>query len=218
MSEDGFNQMIDDSRAFFAELKQNNSKDWFNPRKDHYNARIKKPAELFADLLAEDFSGLAGIAHKPKVFRIYRDVRFSKDKTPLNTHLHIMWTAGDARFSPAFFFASEVDGLHVGCGIMGLKGDDLLRYRAFIDSWGDLYGEAVAATGMTPSDWGEAALKRVPAPYGQDHPHAELLKQKKIVLGKPLGEGWRDAGIYSAVKQAFKDAAPLRDLLAEKLG
>lgn len=44
MSEDGFTQMIDDSVAFFSELTANNSKDWFNPRKDHYNERIKKPA------------------------------------------------------------------------------------------------------------------------------------------------------------------------------
>ena len=75
MSDDGFTQMIDDSRAFFAELARNNSKAWFDPRKDHYNERIKKPAELFADLLTEDISVLTRIAHKSKVFRIYRDVR-----------------------------------------------------------------------------------------------------------------------------------------------
>lgn len=218
MREDGFNQMIDDAQAFFKELAQNNSKDWFAPRKEHYNAQIKKPAELFADLLAEDFSSIAGIAHKPKVFRIYRDVRFSKDKTPLNTHLHIMWNAGEARFSPAFFFAAEGDGLHLGCGVMGLKGDDLLRYRAFVDSWGDLFEQAVANTGMDPSEWGEAPLKRVPTPYPQDHPYGHLLKQKKIVLGRPIEESWRDDGIYATVKQAFREVAPLRDLLAEKLG
>lgn len=217
MSEDGFTQMIDDSVAFFTELTTNNSKDWFNPRKDHYNERIKKPAELFADLLADDFTTLTGLAHKPKVFRIYRDVRFSKDKTPLNTHLHIAWNASEHRFSPAFFFASEVDGLHVGCGIMGLKGEDLNRYRAFVDNWGGLFNDAIKATGMTPSDWGDAPLKRVPAPYDQDHPHAELLKQKKIVLGRPITNDWRKDGIYKAVKRAFKDIAPLRDVLAEKL-
>lgn len=217
MRDDGFNMMIDDSVEFFRDLKQNNSKDWFAPRKDHYNARIKKPAELFASLLAEDFSGMAGIDLKPKVFRIYRDVRFSKDKTPLNTHLHIAWNAGTHRFSPAFFFAAEVDGLHVGCGIMGLKGEDLVRYRAFIDCWGDQFEEAVAATGMAASDWGDEPLKRVPAPYDPDHPHAGLLKQKKIVLGRPIADGWREDGIYAAVKQAFRDTGPLRDLLAEKL-
>ena len=217
MAQDGFDQMIDDALKFFTELEQNNSKDWFNPRKDHYTSAIKKPAELFADLLAEDFSRLAGIAHKPKVFRIYRDVRFSKDKTPLNTHLHIMWNAGEARFSPAFFFACEPSGLHVGLGVMGLKGDDLMRYRAFVDAHGDAFVQAIKATGMTPSDWGDTPLKRVPAPYDQDHPHAELLKQKKIVLGKPLDPNWREGGIYAAVKKAFKDGAQLRDVLADKL-
>jgi len=53
---DGFTQMIDDSNAFFTELAANNTKDWFTPRKDHYTANIKKPADLFAEILAEDFS------------------------------------------------------------------------------------------------------------------------------------------------------------------
>lgn len=217
---DGFTQMIDDANAFFTELAQNNNKEWFNPRKDHYTQNIKKPAEFFADLLADDFSRLSGQPYKPKVFRIYRDVRFSKDKTPLNTHLHILWSSvGDNPFAPAFFFASEPEYLGVGFGIPSLKGAPLARFRAFVDSWGDELVDAIEETGMAFSDWGAAPLKRVPKPYDPDHPHAELLKKKGLLLGAPLGQDWRtdEGGLIKTVREQFEAAGPVRSLLNARL-
>lgn len=221
MTTDGFTRMIDDGNAFFAELRDYNTKDWFNPRKAHYTENIRKPAEFFADLLADDFSRIAGRAMKPKVFRIYRDIRFSKDKTPLNAHLHILWSAvGDNPFAPAFFFASSPDDLSIGFGIPFLKGPALTRFRAFVDAWGDQLVDAIKETGMAQSDWGAEPLKRVPKPYAQDHPHADLLKKKGLLLGAPLGQGWRESegGLVTAVRGKFEATKPLRDLLDEKLG
>jgi len=218
---DGFTQMIDDSNAFFTELAANNTKDWFAPRKDHYTANIKKPAALFAEILAEDFSQISAAAHTPKLFRIYRDVRFSKDKTPLNAHLHILWSQNsDAPFAPAFFFGSDPSGITVGTGVMGLQGEALTRYRAFVDNWGDRLDEAIAASGLAPSDWGPPALKKVPKPYDHDHPHAVHLKRKSLIISGPLDPGWRThkAGLTGAVKDAFRKTQGFRTLLAERLG
>lgn len=220
MATDGFTQMIDDSNAFFAELAQNNSKEWFNPRKEYYTENIKKPAEFFADLLADDLSRLSGQAHKPKVFRIYRDMRFSKDKRPLNTHLHILWSpVGDNPFAPFFFFGSEPGSLSVAFGIPSFKGEALARFRTFVDNWGDALVEAIEATGMTFSHWGGAPLKRVPKPYDADHPHGELMKMKGLLLGTPLPADWRDmkGGLIKAVLQQFEATAPLRHLMNTKL-
>lgn len=220
MTTDGFTQMIDDSNAFFAELQQNNNKEWFNPRKDHYNENIKKPAEFFADLLADDLSRIAGRPMKPKLFRIYRDIRFSKDKTPLNAHLHILWSPVDeAPFAPFYFFASEPGEMWIGFGVPSMKGETLARFRAFVDNWGDQLKDAVDATGMAYSSWGSPPLKRVPKPYDQDHPHGGLLKRKNLILHREMDQSWRkaDGGLVSAVRKAFETAEPLRDLLAEKL-
>lgn len=216
---DGFTQMIDDSNAFFAELKQNNTKDWFNPRKEQYNNNIKKPAELFAQILGEDFSQISGINHKPKVFRIYRDVRFSKDKTPLNAHLHMMWSTGDVPFTPVFYFGSEPGSMVVGTGVVGLKGADLAKFRAMIDVDGDALVEAIASAGMETGHWGPPALKRVPAPYDQHHPHAELLRRKGLSIHCDVEDEWRDhkGGLTGAVKDHFRKAQAFRDVLAENL-
>ncbi|MFK7836712.1 MAG: DUF2461 domain-containing protein [Sulfitobacter sp.] len=220
MTTDGFTQMIDDSNAFFAELKKKNTKEWFTPRKDHYNENIKKPAAFFADLLADDLSRIAGCPMKPKVFRIYRDVRFSKDKTPLNAHLHMLWSpVTENPFAPFYFFGSEPGQMTVGFGLPTMKGDVLARFRAFVDVWGDALGDAIAQTGMSFSSWGAEPLKRVPKPYDADHPHAEMLKRKNLILHTQMDQGWRttDGGLTSAVRRAFEAAAPLRALLDEKL-
>lgn len=217
---DGFTRMIDDSNAFFAELKQNNSKDWFAPRKSHYNTAIKKPAEFFGDVMAEDFSRISERVYQPKLFRIYRDVRFSKDKTPLNAHLHMIWSQpGDNPFAPAFFFGSEPGDMTVGFGLMGLKGDSLTRFRAFIDHWGDFFVDAIEATGMQWSDWGPEPLKRVPAPYDKEHPHGDLLRRKGMIVSTRMDEGWRTekGGLVSAVRAQFERTLPLQKLLNEKL-
>ncbi|NNK15851.1 MAG: DUF2461 domain-containing protein [Sulfitobacter sp.] len=220
MAVDGFTQMIDDSTAFFAELKENNSKAWFDPRKDHYNENIKKPAEFFADLMADDLSRMAGRAMKPKVFRIYRDVRFSKDKTPFKTHLHILWSPADAGpFDPVYFFGTEPGDMTVGFGLTEMKGPTLARFRAFVDHWGDDLQNAIAETGMEVSSWGAAPLKRVPKPYDPTHAHAELLKRKNLILHQKMDNSWRETegGLLSAVRRRFEAAAPFRDLLDEKL-
>ena len=220
MAKDGFETLIDDANAFFAELKENNTKDWFAPRKEHYNANIKKPAEFLGDVLAEDFSRISGQIYQPKLFRIYRDVRFSKDKTPFKAHLHMIWRQpGDNPFAPAFFFGSEPGDMTVGFGVMGLKGESLTRFRAFIDQWGDALTEAIETSGMTWSDWGPAPLKRVPAPYDKDHPHGALLKKKGMVVSRALPDTWRTAegGLVTAIRQQFEKTQPLARLLNERL-
>lgn len=220
MTTDGFTQMIDDSNAFFAELKKNNTKEWFDLRKDHYNENIKKPAEFFADLMADDLSRIVGRAMKPKVFRIYRDVRFSKDKTPFKTHLHMLWSPADGGpFAPIYFFGTEPGDMTVGFGLTEMKGQTLARFRAFVDHWGDQLQNAITATGMEFSSWGAEPLKRVPKPYDPAHPHAELLKRKSLILHQKMDNSWRETegGLMSAVRRHFEAVSPLRNLMNEKL-
>ena len=210
---DGFEQMVDEALTFFAELERNNSKDWFNPRKAHYKAAIADPAAFFADLVAEDIARITGQPHAPKVFRIYRDVRFSKDKTPLNTHLHVMWQPADKdALAPSWFWGLSRDYFVLGMGVMGLQGDALTRYRAFVDRWGGPLTDALVAAeqaGASLSDWGPEPLKRVPKPYDADHPQAELLKRKALALSAPMPDDWRNQGLVKATLARVQDLMPV---------
>jgi uncharacterized protein (TIGR02453 family) len=210
---DGFEQMVDAALPFFTELAANNSKAWFEPHKDRYNADIKKPAEFLADLLSEDLARVTGRAHTPKVFRIYRDVRFAKDKTPLNPRLHIMWSSADKdALAPAWFCGLSPTYFRVGMGVMGLQRESLTRYRAFVDAWGDALSDAlddVNAKGGSLSDWGPEPLKRVPKPYDADHAHGDLLKRKALAISIPVGDDWRAQGLVKAINGRVKDLMPV---------
>lgn len=219
---DGFERMVDEALAFFKELEANNSKAWFDPQKARYKDEIATPAGFFADLVAEDIARITGKAHSPKVFRIYRDVRFSKDKTPLNTHLHIMWKRpGDDPLAPAWFWGLSPRYFIMGMGIMGLQGESLARYRAFIDSEGSAVETACTgaeeAIGAELSDWGPEPLKRVPRPYASDHPQAALLKRKALAVHAPLPDDWRATGLVKATEGRIEGLMPLWKLFDQHL-
>jgi uncharacterized protein (TIGR02453 family) len=142
---DGFAEMITGAIAFFERLKANNTKAFYEEHKLFYRDEIKKPAELMADLFAEDLAKATGVPHGPKLFRIHRDVRFSKDKTPYNTHLHLLWSRPGEATTPAWFFGASPDYLTLGMGVIGLEKDNLTRFRQMIDTAGDDLTDAMGS-------------------------------------------------------------------------
>lgn len=210
---DGFNEMLAFATRFFTDLKANNTKEFFAPRKDIYNTQIKKPAELFADLMAEEVSRITGTPHAPKVYRIYRDVRFAKDKTPYNCWLHMMWTrAARPELSPVIFWGHEPGETMIAVGVMGLSGDKLARYRAWVDTHGDAAKQVIADSGGEMLDFGSPPLKRVPKPFDPDHPHGDLLRQKGITLKVPVDPAHPD-GLVKATNDGLKRLMPFWSLL-----
>lgn len=214
---DGFAEMIPRAIGFFERLGADNTRAFYEAHKDFYRDEIRKPAELMADLFAEDLTRATGKPHLPKVFRIHRDTRFSADKTPYNTHLHMMWSRGTEAKAPAWFFGASPDYLTFGMGVMGLEKDDLARYRRMVDRDGDDLTDAMEGAGATAgialSDWGPEPLKRVPKPYDADHPHADLLRRKAFALDVALPEGWQDAGLLSSLNALIAPMLPVWRIL-----
>ncbi len=215
---DGFEQMIHDANAFFAELAQNNRRDWYEENKTRYVEGVKKPAEFFLSLIAEDLARITGDPMKPKLFRIHRDVRFSKDKTPYNTHLHLMWSPVDGHtLTPRWFFGMGEGYFMLGLGVIGLQGEGLTRFRSFIDAQGDALTDALEAAakagGARLSDWGPAPLKRVPKPYAPDHPHGDLLKRKSLTVSAEMPDDWEEMGLIKAVNLRVQTLLPVYRIL-----
>jgi uncharacterized protein (TIGR02453 family) len=214
---DGFAEMITGAIAFFERLKANNTKAFYEAHKVFYRDEIKKPAELMGDLFAEDLARLTGKPHGSKLFRIHRDVRFSKDKTPYNTHLHLLWSRPGDAVTPAWFFGASPDYLTLGMGVIGLEKDNLTRFRQMIDTAGDdltdAMGSAEATANVTLSDWGPDPLKRVPKPYDADHPHAELLKRKSFAIHAPLPSDWQSRGVLPSLGALVPPMLPIWRIL-----
>jgi uncharacterized protein (TIGR02453 family) len=164
---------------FFEGLEDDNSRAYWHDHKAEYERSVKGPMLALLAELEDDFG--AG-----KVFRPYRDVRFSKDKTPykLNCAAHL----------PGGYISVSADELFVGSGLHMPMPDALARFRAAIDD--DLAGaelEAiVAALRKAKYDVGaHESLTTAPRGYPKDHPRLELLQLKGITMSKawPVG-GW----------------------------
>jgi uncharacterized protein (TIGR02453 family) len=177
--------------TFLADLKANNDRAWFMAHRDIYEAAIRHPAEALVAVLTPALEAISGQAVAGKMFRIHRDVRFSKDKSPYNAHLHIGFAlgAGPNRQQSAcgFYFGLEPDRLHLGAGAFEFPGLALDRYRAAVadDVDGALAAliQGLEAEGFTLR---EPDLKRVPAPYRSDHPRGDLLRRKGLTAWREV--------------------------------
>jgi uncharacterized protein (TIGR02453 family) len=178
---------------FFLSLALQNDRDWFNRHRAEYEQGWAAP---MASLLAEVHDGLRRAYGKrapghPKVFRINRDVRFSKDKTPYKTHvagwipLETGQPTSPGATPAAIYLHLGVDDRMAGSGCWMLEPDALKRYRAAVldPKRGATLArllKPLVADGFTVSS--AEALVRVPAGVDADHPRADLLRMKGLVV------------------------------------
>ncbi|MCC1493222.1 TIGR02453 family protein [Cognatishimia sp. F0-27] len=168
--------LLSDAREFLSELTENNSRSWFKDNKHAYDARLKRPAERLIAEVARWLEARQPLPVRGKLFRPQRDVRFSEDKTPYHTHLHMLWSLPDGR---GWFLGIAVDYASAGAGMMGFDKDPLNRYRdAVAGPEGAELQAIIDAAGWRLND---TALQRVPPPFEADHPREALLRRKGLV-------------------------------------
>ncbi len=207
---DPFANLIPDARQFFAELQADNTKDWFDANRSRHADTIRKPAEALGEVMAADLGRLTGRALSPKVYRINRDVRFSKDKSPYNTHLHILWSMG-AEDRPGWFLAVSPGSVSLSTGVMGFTpgGLDWVRHAIADEAQPWLAAlQAIRAHGGDIADWGEPPLKRVPKPWDDTHPAADLLRRKSLILTLPLDGADLSLGLVPVLRAAAERLLP----------
>lgn len=208
-----------DAVKFLTQLNENNNREWFAANKSTYETAIKTPAEQFCDAMSSAVEAMTGVPHKAKIFRIYRDVRFSKDKTPYNTHLRISFTpetGGENR--PAWYFGLEMDHIVLGVGLFGFSKTGLNRFRdLIIEEPGaklEAHFERLRAASYRI---GEPELKRIPSGYDKDHPRAELLRHKRVTVWKDYSDAKPvyTPGLVDECMSAFQDMNPVYDWLTK---
>ena len=164
-----------DYLLFFQELAANNHKDWFDLHRNRYEKSVKKPFQLFTqhmiDLVAQKDPAFKDLLAKDCIFRINRDIRFSKDKTPYKLHCSAVVAAGGKKSKAinGIYFEFSPEHTRVYCGIYEIDKDDLEEVRegiaAQMDDFKALYND-----------------QKFKSVYG------EILGEKNKVLPKHLRE------------------------------
>ncbi len=123
--------------AFFKELAANNHKDWFQENKKRYEEDVKKPFTALVENLLSELSKKDGrisqIKASQTLFRINRDIRFSKDKTPYNTVMKASISAGGKKSEmPGFYLGIDAESVHLGGGLYNIATPNLKKIRSFL--------------------------------------------------------------------------------------
>ena len=203
--------------AFLKDLKANNNRDWFHRNKKTYEVEIKRPAALFSAMMTESLADLTGRPHASKIYRIHRDVRFAKDKTPYNTHIHLSFTPeSNVVIPPSWFFGLDTEGLTLGAGIFAFDKAGLDGFRKRVaGSDGEELGQILDRLVGDGVRLSKPELKRLPAGYPKDHPHAEHLRRKGLSAWIDLGDPDQatKTDLVGTCRKSFKRLMPVFDWL-----
>ncbi len=198
---------------FLRDLKQNNKREWFQSKKADYENGVKNPAKAFAIAMEGELERLAGAAQKAKIFRINRDIRFSKDKTPYNTHIHMSWTNRDGeQGGPAFMFGLSPEYCTLGCGVFEFSKPKLETFRGHVAGGaGEKLAEIIGGLEKSGVRISEPDLKRVPSGFPADHRQARFLRHKGIAAWRDL-DGPQDAVVADLDKVVVAALTPMLPL------
>lgn len=168
--------------AFLVKIKDNNNRDWFNANKVEYKAAYDN-VKNFADALMEEMNKIDHI-EKVKVFRIYRDVRFSKDKTPYKASLSGSMSRATKLLRGGYYFHIEPNNTFMAAGFWGPNSGDLSRIRQEIAANADELREVLAGQNFKKY-FGELIgdkVKTAPKGYSRTHEAIELLRHKQFLV------------------------------------
>jgi uncharacterized protein (TIGR02453 family) len=217
-----------DFLGFLRELARHNNRDWFNANKERYEGSVRDPFLRFvADLqpllkkisphFVADPSPVGG-----SMMRIYRDTRFSKDKTPYKTAVtaHFWHSKGKEGATPAFYLRLQPSDASVGAGIWHPEPGALRKIRkAIVDdsnTWERVKDERTFRSSCRMA--GES-LKRPPPGFDAKHPFIEDIKRKDFATSAPLDDGRvASATFMDDVLEAFRMSSPFLAFVTKAVG
>lgn len=223
MSFTGFSKK---TTTFLQDLKRNNTREWFTKRKAEYTEFVDGPAKAFAEEMEDRLSELVKQPLASKRFRIYRDVRFSKDKTPYNAHVRLLFHSIEVESScgdkPVFCLSLEPKSIITGAGTgtMEFSKPMLERFRHCVDDEGSGKALTRLLKKYTPSDGYRVdppALKRMPAGFDADHPRETLLRHKALMVWheEPIPSELFTSKCAANCIRRFKTMKPVYDWINE---
>jgi uncharacterized protein (TIGR02453 family) len=210
--------------AFLRGLKKHNSREWFQPRKELFESHVKAP---MVELVTAVMQALADFAPayvddpKKAIFRIYRDTRFSNDKTPYKTHIAAVFQRrGAGKDSGAgYYFHISADDIHAGGGVYTPPPERLLAIRNRLAERHEEFRRIAAARRVRKlfGDITGDSLSRAPKGFPADHPAGDLLRRKQFLLFRSLEPGVATTPkLYREIVTSFEAVTPVLEFLEQR--
>ncbi len=207
---------------FFKGLSKNNNKDWFDEHRKTYEKEVKDTFKQLVQDIIDQIPALdqdIAMAPKDAIFRINRDIRFSKDKTPYNTIMKAGFAKGGRKSSYAgYYLGIDAEHIHVGGGVFGVEKEPLGQIRdhiaantnqliglttdqVFLDKFGKVMGEQI---------------KRIPPAYQEAHTKTSLIANKQFYYMAKLDANLiKSDQLLDTVMEHFGLITPLNQFLKE---
>ena len=204
--------------SFLSKLKKHNNREWFAANKNEFKTLESEVKDFFKALL--DVMNTHDNIEKLKMFRIYRDVRFSHDKSPYQSHLAGSFSRAGAGLRGGYYLKIKPGESFIATGFWGPEKNDLLRIRKefereaasfrkiigqknFKEIWGELQGEEV---------------KTAPKGFDKEHPNIDLIKKKQFIFVRNFtDQEVLDAEFLNEVNRSFKAIRPYFNYMSEVL-
>lgn len=208
-----------DTLDFLIQLKNNNNREWFADNKKEFQ-KLEKDFKVFAQEIVADLSKTDSI-DKIQMFRIYRDVRFSKDKSPYKTNFGVALGRTKPMLRGGYYLHIEPGGSFVGGGFWEPNAEDLNRIRKefemddteirkiisdknFVNVFGSLQGDE---------------LKTAPKGFDKEHPAIDLIRKKQYLISRKFTDKEvMDKNFKTEVVATFLAMRPFFDYMSEVLG
>lgn len=201
---------------FLEKLKKNNNRDWFTEHKEEFKKHQTDAKNFYTAVM--DNLKIHDQIEKMKMFRIYRDVRFSKDKTPYKSHFAASFTRMGAENRGGYYVRIKPGETFIATGFWGPNKEDLLRIRKeleldatdfrkiingklFKKIWGDLQGDAV---------------KTAPKGFDREHENIDLIRHKQFIFQRNFSD--REVlspGFIDDIDASFRSVRPYFDYMSE---
>ena len=208
---------------FLKDLKKNNNKPWFDAHRKEYEEAKTDFANFIQQVIdkyAKNDPSIKLLAAKDCMFRINRDIRFSKDKTPYNTHWSGSLKRATRKLRGGYYLRIEPGESRVVGGFFGPVPDDMKRIRQDIDANYEDWKNVLANPKLTDTFGKMRGEKVLSAPrgYAKDHPAIDLLRHKQFLFRHEFTDDEViDPDFLFMVTDSFKSLRPFFDYMSEVL-
>ena len=204
--------------SFFSKLKQNNNRDWFQSNKAEFKL-LEGQVKLFMKEIEQNLQ-IHDKIEKAKMFRIYRDVRFSKNKTPYKTHFGLAFHREKPALRGGYYLHLEPENSFLGVGFWAPEKEDLQRIRKELEIDAEEYRQIMDNKAFK-KHWGSLSgeeVKTAPKGFSKEHPNIDLIKKKQHVFIKNFSDQEvLSSDFIRVINTHFQNIRPFFDYMSHVL-